>query len=119
MHWQAHGLCYGIGRGIEDDLSAGRVVVCNVSRAIIAAARERYRGVIAIYIDAQPNVRSARIAARGRDAAAGSRIDPPRPEIGPKDCDVVIDNPGALATAIDAFVQALVANAGRDGRARV
>ena len=36
LQWQAHGLRYGIPADIADDLASGRVVIANVSRAVIA-----------------------------------------------------------------------------------
>jgi len=108
LHWQAHGLCYGLGREIDDRIATGHIVVSNVSRGVIATARETYRHVLAIYIDARPEVRAVRIAARGRDAAAGSRLDPARAQGTRSDCDLVIDNSDALDTAVAAFVQALI-----------
>src|ERR1700753_2364228 len=42
LQWQAHGLHYGIPLDIVDDLARGIVVVANVSRAIVAAAADRF-----------------------------------------------------------------------------
>ena len=42
MHWEAHGHFYALPRSIDRDLAAGRTVVANVSRAVIAAIRDRY-----------------------------------------------------------------------------
>ena len=117
LHWQAHGLSYGLARTIDEQIAEGKVVVCNVSRAAIPAARERYARVAVIHVDAHPDVRAARIAARGRDAAAGSRIDPARNELAFA-CDVTIDNSGPLATSAAEFTHALVALADHAAGAR-
>src|ERR1700733_2972927 len=42
LAWQAHGLRYGIPDDIATDLAAGRVVVANVSRGVIAEAAKRF-----------------------------------------------------------------------------
>jgi len=69
LAWQAHGLRYGIPADIVPDLDAGRVVVANVSRAIIADAARRFP-VTVIEITAPPDILAARLAARGRESAA-------------------------------------------------
>lgn len=109
LHWQAHGLSYGVPRGIETALTANRVVVCNVSRGLLASARKQFGKVVVIRVEASPEVLAARIAARGRDSAAGSRLDPRRADTAPADFDIVIDNSDSLTTAIIAFTQALTA----------
>ena len=69
LQWQAHGLRYGIPADIVDDLAAGKVVIANVSRAVIAEAATRFP-VRVIEITAAPQVLAARLAARGRETAA-------------------------------------------------
>ena len=64
--WSAHGLSYGIPASIDDDIRADRTVICNVSRTIVAAARERYARVAVVMITAPPEVLAARLAARNR-----------------------------------------------------
>ncbi len=68
LHWQAHGLRYGIPADIGDDLKQGRVAVANLSRAMIAEAAARFR-VRVIEITAPPALLAARLAARGREDA--------------------------------------------------
>jgi ribose 1,5-bisphosphokinase len=66
LTWEAHGLRYGIPASIDAHIRAGRTVVCNVSRTIVATARERYAGVRVALVTAPPDVLAARLAARGR-----------------------------------------------------
>jgi ribose 1,5-bisphosphokinase len=108
LHWHAHGLSYGLRRGIDDHIAAGHIVVCNVSRGIVAAAREKHRQVRVVHVGASPGVLAARIASRGRDTA-GSRSDSLRSELALAICDVAIDNSGVLETAVESFIQALMA----------
>lgn len=75
LDWTAHGLRYGIPRDMEADLAAGRVVVANLSRAVLAEAGARYP-LLVLEITAPPAVLAARLAARGREdaAAVGERL---------------------------------------------
>jgi phosphonate metabolism protein PhnN/1,5-bisphosphokinase (PRPP-forming) len=69
LWWRAHGLGYGIPRAIEADLAAGRVVVANLSRAVLADAAARYR-LRVLLVTAPAAVLAARLAARGREPPA-------------------------------------------------
>ena len=106
LSWRAHGLCYGLDRAINDDLAAGRIVVANVSRAMVEVARARFARTHALLIDADPAIRAARLAGRAREAASESRTGGSRafPAI---TYDTVIDNSGELAPAVAAFVAVL------------
>ena len=42
LSWRAHGLRYGVPADIAPDLARGRVVVVNVSRAVVAEAAARF-----------------------------------------------------------------------------
>jgi phosphonate metabolism protein PhnN/1,5-bisphosphokinase (PRPP-forming) len=66
LHWPAHGLHYGIPRGIEADLQAGRVVIANLSRAVLAEAHTRYN-LRVILVTAPIGILAARLAGRGRE----------------------------------------------------
>ena len=69
LWWEAHGLLYGIPQDIEFDLAAGRVAVANLSRHALAEAAARYP-LRVLLITAPVELRAARLAARGREAAA-------------------------------------------------
>lgn len=95
LHWDAHGLRYGVPRAIEDDLVAGRTVVVNVSRTVIAPARQSYGNVMVVLITAPPEVLANRLALRKRasdgrlDARLGRTVD-----MSGASPDVVISNIG-------------------------
>ena len=95
LHWQAHGLHYGIARTIEDDLDSGRTVIVNVSRTIVTQARAAYDDVVVVLVTASADVLAQRLAARGRasDTDVGERLQRAALDADVK-ADVVIDNVG-------------------------
>ncbi len=107
LDWQAHGLRYAIPADIADDLTAGRIVIANVSRAVIEAARRRFP-VRVIEITAPGDVLARRLAARGRESATdiAERVArnvpvPPGPDV-----ETVL-NDSSLEQGIARFVAAL------------
>ena len=68
MHWEAHGHRYALSRAINDEISAGRTVIANVSRTVIAAARRNYANAVVVSITAPPDVLAARLAMRARSS---------------------------------------------------
>ena len=68
LSWRAHGMHYGIPADISMDLAQGRVVVANVSRAVVAEAAEQFP-VSVIEVTAPADVLALRLAARGREDA--------------------------------------------------
>ncbi|MFO0405567.1 MAG: phosphonate metabolism protein/1,5-bisphosphokinase (PRPP-forming) PhnN [Labrys sp. (in: a-proteobacteria)] len=98
LSWRAHGLSYAIPASIDREIAAGRAVVANVSRGIIAAARGRYADVVVVLVTAPPDVLAARLAARARpsDGVIADRLK--RAEVvfdDPWQPDIVIDNSGS------------------------
>ncbi|MEN0075379.1 MAG: phosphonate metabolism protein/1,5-bisphosphokinase (PRPP-forming) PhnN [Paracraurococcus sp.] len=69
LTWQAHGLHYGIPADIAGDLAAGRVVVANLSRTVLAAAAARLP-LRVLEVTAPAALLARRLAARGREDAA-------------------------------------------------
>ncbi len=68
LTWRAHGLHYGIPADITMDLARGRVVIVNVSRAVVAEAAARFP-VSVIEVSAPASILARRLAARGREDA--------------------------------------------------
>jgi ribose 1,5-bisphosphokinase len=97
LWWRAHDHGYGIARKIDDEIAAGHVVVVNVSRTIIDAARQRYERPAMVLITAPADVLAERLAARRRDSDGdlGERLQ--RASIGTvADPDLVISNVGPV-----------------------
>ena len=107
--WYAHGLNYAVGAAVDDDIRAGKTVVCNVSRAVIAELRCRYAGVRVVLVTAPADVLAARLAGRGRatDGPLATRLArsaPPQSDLAP---DVVIENVGDLQDGGEKLVVAI------------
>ncbi|HTI84328.1 MAG TPA: phosphonate metabolism protein/1,5-bisphosphokinase (PRPP-forming) PhnN [Acetobacteraceae bacterium] len=104
LHWQAHGLRYGIPADAIDDR---RVAVANVSRTVVIEAVQRFAARV-IEITAPPDVLAARLGARGREAAADVAIRLARSI--PLPCGVQVEtvlNDGSVAEGAERFVAAL------------
>ncbi len=126
LQWQAHGLRYGIpaeclgaasigAASIGADLGGPAVVVANVSRTVIADAAARF-AVRVIEITAAPDVLAARLAARGREAAADVASRLSRSVALPDGVGVeTVMNDGSPDEGVARFVAALSRAASADG----
>lgn len=104
LHWQAHGLNYGLPGDLAAVLDEGRSIVANVSRTVVAEARRRLAPVVVVAIAAAPETLAARLVSRGRESAAEITGRLRRSDaLSPVAADVVIDNDGTLAEAIRWF----------------
>lgn len=109
LHWQAHGLGYGVPASVNEVLDLGRDALVNLSRAVLAKAMLRFDALHVLHVTARPEVLAARLKARGRESAAeiARRLSRPAPPM-PEDLRVTeIDNSGRLETAVDAALAAL------------
>ena len=105
LSWEAHGLLYGVPRSIDEDLKAGRHVVINVSRDVVAAARQAYDPARTILVTASREVLERRLASRGREPPGDIALRLERQlEV---QADAVVCNEGNLGTALDQFLTAL------------
>lgn len=68
LHWESHGLAYGLGVELDAWLNAGLTVVMNGSRAHLPAAAARYADRLqVVLIEVPPPVLRARLLARARE----------------------------------------------------
>jgi ribose 1,5-bisphosphokinase len=116
LSWDAHNLRYALPLSVDTDLALGKVVVANVSRHVVAEARERYPACSVVLITAEISRRAERLRLRGRESADQitarlARESAPVPAgISP----IIIDNSGPLAISITAFIVALRAIAAQE-----
>ena len=68
MHGEAKGHRYALRRAINDESRAGRTVIANVSRTVIAAARRDYASATVVLVTAPPDVLAARLSMRARSS---------------------------------------------------
>ena len=107
LHWEAHGLSYGLPATLAADLAAGRVVVCNGSRAIVGEAQKRFAGTRVFLIGATMAERAKRLAGRGRESADEIAARLAR-EVNAEIAGAVrIDNSGDIASGTARFLEAL------------
>lgn len=67
LYWRAHGLGYALPITIEDMMKAGKTVVCNVSRSVVAEIASKFSHVYVVLITAPPDVIAERLRKRGRE----------------------------------------------------
>jgi ribose 1,5-bisphosphokinase len=107
--WDAHGLKYALDAAIDDDIRAGKVVVCNVSRAVVGKLRHRYANVRVVLVVAPADVLAARLAARARttDGTFVARLGRVAPTLGEMSPDVVIENVGDPQSGAEKLIEVL------------
>ncbi|MHB8886393.1 MAG: phosphonate metabolism protein/1,5-bisphosphokinase (PRPP-forming) PhnN [Methylovirgula sp.] len=111
LHWRAHGLGYAIERTILPAIALGKIVVCNVSRDAIAAARQSFAHVKIVCVTAPEAVIAARLTARGRETPAdlSERLSRNADYLAQIKADITIVNIGEQAEAVDALTRFLTA----------
>lgn len=70
LHWQAHGLQYGVPWTELAPLQDGRSVVLNGSRGALAQGLAAYPDLIVLHITVPLPILAQRLAARGRESLA-------------------------------------------------
>jgi ribose 1,5-bisphosphokinase len=93
LAWRAHGHGYAIPGSCLGEAADGRIIICNVSRTVVGAARKELPNVSVVEITAPREVLAARLVGRGRrdDADLGARLERSR-AIPPLEVDLTIVN---------------------------
>lgn len=69
LHWQAHGLRYGVPSGVDGMLERGQTVLTNLSRGTLLEAQARFSGFTVLSLTAPTRVLAERLAQRGRESS--------------------------------------------------
>jgi len=112
LHWESHGLHYGIGKEIDTWMDKGFNVVVNGSRQYLPVAALQYPHLITVVIEADPEVIRRRLQHRGRETAMEiqQRIQR-QPAITATAAGYIgIRNDGALEEAGNALIAAFAAS---------
>jgi ribose 1,5-bisphosphokinase len=109
--WEAHGLKYALPAAIDDDIRAGRTVVCNVSRGVVSALRLRYARLVVVLVTAPAEVLAGRLAGRRRtsDGNLAQRLGREAPSPAEFAPDDVIENVGDIANGAARLMAAITA----------
>jgi ribose 1,5-bisphosphokinase len=105
--WEAHGHRYGIPKSIDDDIRAGRTVVCNTSRAIVQGLRDDYACVTVVLVTAPDEVLAERLAGRRRESDSASRLKRAHSFPDAFAPEIVIRNTGLAETGIRMLIDAI------------
>ncbi|WP_170333015.1 phosphonate metabolism protein/1,5-bisphosphokinase (PRPP-forming) PhnN [Ruegeria arenilitoris] len=110
LHWPAHGLYYGVPKGIEDLRHQSEAVLVNLSRSVLLQAQEVFGDLVIISLTAHPDVLTQRLSARAREcgqeqARRLARATKPLPEGLAR--VIKIDNSGPLEATIAAILSQL------------
>jgi ribose 1,5-bisphosphokinase len=109
LAWRAHGLGYGIERDVLPALAAGGVVICNVSREAIGAAKANFPRVATVLVTADADILIARLLARGRETRADidARVARNREFAEKLPVDFTVVNSGAVEAAVEQLASVL------------
>ena len=102
LHWQAHGLNYGIPAGLRDELAAGGRRLVNLSRGVLPEAAALFPGLLVLNLTASPDVLAARLSGRGRESGTdiAQRLSRPAPPLPEGVCRLDLCNDGDLRDTV-------------------
>ncbi|MBT8154005.1 phosphonate metabolism protein/1,5-bisphosphokinase (PRPP-forming) PhnN [Epibacterium ulvae] len=114
LHWQAHGLFYGVpAAAVAAQRAEGRGVLVNFSRSVLLDAQRIFGNFIVLSVTASPEVLAARLAGRGRETEEeqAKRLAQATKAL-PEGLERVyqIDNSGDLSAAVTAALNVIFAD---------
>ncbi|WP_294622541.1 phosphonate metabolism protein/1,5-bisphosphokinase (PRPP-forming) PhnN [uncultured Roseovarius sp.] len=68
LHWQAHGMSYGVPRDIESQLAEGHDLLVNLSRSVLGHAQAQFPGFTTLVLRASEEILRQRLIERGRES---------------------------------------------------
>ncbi|MFX1309925.1 MAG: phosphonate metabolism protein/1,5-bisphosphokinase (PRPP-forming) PhnN [Promethearchaeota archaeon] len=106
LKWHIYHLDYGVPIEIDEWLNKGHPVLVNVSRTIVAEAREKYDNIKVVFIEVPFEITLKRVKDRRRETGdlLNERLERARTHQNFSSADFVVDNSGDLDTAIDQFL---------------
>ena len=109
VHWEAHGLSYGIPIEVLEHVERGGTAIANCSRGALQCVLDRFPSVAVINITARPEVLAERLASRGRETRAeiDKRLARSVGSFAGSDRALQIDNSGSLDEAVARFAALL------------
>lgn len=102
IHWEAHGLHYGIPRTVMYQLNKGTDCLVNFSRKALIQGAEIFPRFLVLNITANPETLALRLATRGRETEAeiAKRLSEAQKPL-PEGLDVIhLSNDGPLARTV-------------------
>lgn len=110
LHWESHGLCYGIGIEVTIWLQQGMVVIINGSRDYLSTAMEKFPAMQPILIDVDVDLIKARLNGRGRESeeSIGERIARNQ-KLSMDDTDIIrVQNNGTIDEAAQSLLNLIL-----------
>jgi ribose 1,5-bisphosphokinase len=109
LHWQAHGLFYGIPHEVHDVLARGQDALANLSRGMLGRAARVFPDLHVLHITAKPEVLGKRLTVRERESRAEIARRLARPAVAfPEGISLTeVDNSGSLERSVATALAAL------------
>ncbi|WP_246659172.1 phosphonate metabolism protein/1,5-bisphosphokinase (PRPP-forming) PhnN [Rhizobium sp. FY34] len=110
IHWQAHGLSYGIPASVGHVLANGHTAIANGSRSALDRFASAFPNLLVVNVIATPDVLASRLQSRGRESRQDieARLRRSNAFSVPADYrSVTIDNSGALHEAGERLLEVI------------